>query len=727
MKKLSVCTTGIIITMLIVLPSFTFLMAQDSGTNGFETEEEAVEYLRDLQMDRAFEMGVLEGERLIEQFPESVELKAWYIASLARNDGAPEAVAEAEKLTEEHPDNPWSHFALVRALNSHDERGEEALEMVDRVLEMNPDHGDFLWMKAAVIYSQTGKEEAVAFVDSVHTGDTVHPQLLSIKGNGLMSMSRSAEGDEQERLFEEGAEVFERARQIDSTRSDAWYLPGYYYSVNRKNDMAYPLLKKAAENSLALRVHSMYWRTVMGLDELSMEEKTEEILSDMRRLEEQRPESANLLFNLANQYGDLQMPEKKREYEERILGEFTDDLYAEWVLVNRYREFRSEHSDAISDGDEELVAEYKQMLWDFINRPEHSRMTLLGDAYRNLFYVVRDDSTADPDTLLQIVNGMAEHEGINPHITHAGGAVALAEHGVDFDRAKELAREGVELAREKIDEQNERGLYDTEEEYRKAMGWFTGQMYDALGWVFFHEGKLDSAEKYLSKAYSLYSESRQTVYRLGQLHEKLGNHLKAEEYYVKGTGIDGMGENPNIGALRSLYIEMHGSEEGYDAYLAELREKNETDRREKILAERLEDPESMVPFELQNMEGETYTSDRLKGKISVINVWGKWCGPCVREMPDIQKLHEKYRDDPDIEVLTINNDPNKAELREWMEERDFDFPVLRDSGYLSEAGVHVFPTTWFLNTDTDIAYIKEGYTEELVEEFTWRIEDLEGE
>ncbi|MTI88453.1 MAG: hypothetical protein FH748_10835 [Balneolaceae bacterium] len=73
----------------------------------------------------------------------------------------------------------------------------------------------------------------------------------------------------------------------------------------------------------------------------------------------------------------------------------------------------------------------------------------------------------------------------------------------------------------------------------------------------------------------------------------------------------------------------------------------------------------------------------------------------------------------------INNDPNIDEVREWMEERNFNFMVLRDDGYLTDQQISVFPTSWFVDTQSKIRFIKEGYTEKLVEEFSWRLEAMD--
>src|SRR5580765_3863807 len=36
--------------------------------------------------------------------------------------------------------------------------------------------------------------------------------------------------------------------------------------------------------------------------------------------------------------------------------------------------------------------------------------------------------------------------------------------------------------------------------------------------------------------------------------------------------------------------------------------------------------------------------EALKGSVVMLEFWGTWCGPCVRAMPEVQKLHDRYRD-----------------------------------------------------------------------------------
>jgi hypothetical protein len=59
-----------------------------------------------------------------------------------------------------------------------------------------------------------------------------------------------------------------------------------------------------------------------------------------------------------------------------------------------------------------------------------------------------------------------------------------------------------------------------------------------------------------------------------------------------------------------------------------------------------------------------------------------------------------------------------------MAEQKYDFSVLLDDGLVSKNDIRGFPTTWFLDPAGRIAFEKRGWTERLLEEFSWRVEAL---
>lgn len=62
-----------------------------------------------------------------------------------------------------------------------------------------------------------------------------------------------------------------------------------------------------------------------------------------------------------------------------------------------------------------------------------------------------------------------------------------------------------------------------------------GMVTDALGWVYFKQGRLDSAEVRLERADSLFDDgNRQNLYHLEKLFAEIGRLDEAERYYAAG-------------------------------------------------------------------------------------------------------------------------------------------------------------------------------------------------
>jgi peroxiredoxin len=83
-------------------------------------------------------------------------------------------------------------------------------------------------------------------------------------------------------------------------------------------------------------------------------------------------------------------------------------------------------------------------------------------------------------------------------------------------------------------------------------------------------------------------------------------------------------------------------------------------------------------FELMDLDGNMVKLSDLKGKNLIINFWATWCPYCVDEMPDLQKLHDKYKDD-DFMVLAVNVREKGSKAKEYLEENNIQIPVLLDT------------------------------------------------
>ncbi len=687
---------------------------------GQDTAEEAIERLRSLQIIRNHKDGYAEGKKLVERFPDNLHLRAWFIYHMAV-ENTKEAVVAAEEMVASPENSVWGWVALASALDRlGKERRDEALLASEKAMEMLPDHADVINTRADVLYG-SNKENAITFVDAYKTRVENPARLLVVKGNALYYTSERGKNTEK---FEACLKAFAEARKADPGNANAYFRPAYYLYLVRRYDEAYPLYQKAAQLAPTdTKVHQRFWRAIERLKNKPLSEKIAEIEADADAFVNARGGDAASLLALYNAYRSLELAEKKKMVGDRILNTYGESAEAEWVLVYRYRAMEdAAGEEGFQDSEQEEA--YRNLLRTFIARPRHHGEKLLGDAYLNLFFSIQEDSTVSAEELLDVVKGMVKYENLNPHLTFPLGAIALAERTSYYREAEQIVRDGVVAVKEILE--NQRKYFDTEEEYQQAINRMTGLMADALGWVFFQEGRLEDAERELTRAYELNPKKMDTLYHLGQVSEAMDNFDQAEIFYKMGIDIPSAGKNPNDQALKSLYLKRRGSLDGYEDYLKPLIASDRETRKQEILSSRIESPEPALAFNLKTLKGMQVSLTSLKDKVVVINFWGIWCGPCVAEMPEFQNLYEHYKDDPDVAILTINNDRNPESVLPWMEEKSYTFPVLLDDGYVNKAGIQGFPTTWFLNREGQIVFLKRGWTKELEEEFSWRIEALRG-
>ncbi len=64
-------------------------------------------------------------------------------------------------------------------------------------------------------------------------------------------------------------------------------------------------------------------------------------------------------------------------------------------------------------------------------------------------------------------------------------------------------------------------------------------------------------------------------------------------------------------------------------------------------------PAPSVPF--QTLEGAQTSLADFLGQVLVVNFWATWCAPCVREMPDLERLHLALKDEG-LAVLAVSQD-----------------------------------------------------------------------
>ncbi len=92
------------------------------------------------------------------------------------------------------------------------------------------------------------------------------------------------------------------------------------------------------------------------------------------------------------------------------------------------------------------------------------------------------------------------------------------------------------------------------------------------------------------------------------------------------------------------------------------------------------------------------------GKVVVVKFVAKYCEPCIRTLPAIEKLHAKH---PEIVIVGVSEDERESEARELVATYKLTFPIVHDNQQVLAARYRVrdLPVTYVLDGKGTVAWV----------------------
>ena len=142
-------------------------------------------------------------------------------------------------------------------------------------------------------------------------------------------------------------------------------------------------------------------------------------------------------------------------------------------------------------------------------------------------------------------------------------------------------------------------------------------------------------------------------------------------------------------------------------------------------AQELKVGDALPKFELKSsVYGDVKPAD-LKGKVVLVSLFAPWCGPCQKELAEVQStLWPKYKDNKNFKMLVIGREHTDEDLQKYNERKKFTFPLYPDPKreVFSKFAEKSIPRAYLFDKDGKLVYASVGYT---AEEFQKLMETIE--
>ena len=103
----------------------------------------------------------------------------------------------------------------------------------------------------------------------------------------------------------------------------------------------------------------------------------------------------------------------------------------------------------------------------------------------------------------------------------------------------------------------------------------------------------------------------------------------------------------------------------------------------------------------------------LKGKVVIIDFWASWCAPCKEEMPILESLYKRFKDQG-LVVIGVSVDNETENAKKFLSAVKVSFPIVHDGGktVADKFKPPRMPTSYVVDKAGKIRFVHEGFRKE---------------
>ena len=134
---------------------------------------------------------------------------------------------------------------------------------------------------------------------------------------------------------------------------------------------------------------------------------------------------------------------------------------------------------------------------------------------------------------------------------------------------------------------------------------------------------------------------------------------------------------------------------------------------------------SAPDFTLRTMNGPNLRLAEQRGRVVMVNFWATWCGPCRQEMPQLDRLYQKYKSSGFV-LLGVNVDEDARKATDVAAKLGVTFPVLLDTDKAVSKlyDPSTMPSTVIIDRDGKVRYFHRGYLAGYEDNYEKQIREL---